>query len=839
MDQVARLPLGGRRFQPLSRTIMLTAPHDLSAAAFRLQVRETPNAPGAPLVDLRTVGDPEAEGIIVLRSEERGRSFRTTIAIRVAEATMAALPYFGEQGDDVVLAYDLQVTPVGGDRSVWLEGEFWALAAVSGADGASDPGGLPGVPQQRPNFGGSAQFQIGTSIVEVTVSGAAGPAGRDAATPDRVDITATQGQTRFPAEGDFSDPKYAFSYTDAAVIELNGEELGLIDFTAPGGVAPIVLTSGADAGDIFTVHSFKLVGPDPSTALDRFMFSIGKSARQKMSEQIALDDAWQRNDPDHNNALASLMSDGYRRLLLPGTRFGGLDKSGDYYLDCGAWTNPEVATGGPNDFDLLNSSPGNVRSGTFLEGDGPRSTRIYNRGKGYILMGNSRSGDPNDNLADIGARRVGFYGSVETNGFVENNHLCAFAGVTGLTFELCGFFGWQGDALYVSHGFKPTDVAQNFDLRVMSSLFDGILKQNRNAISAESIARMWVAYSTFMRMTLPGMPGPIDIEPLRNTGADQANTIKLLFNAFRDFTGAAMTGNLGPPDHYAGRLDILMQGNTIEEGVLGFDVNGGVTPATIAGQANDHNIQILHNHLRKVSKPMRLRGACGVEYRGNQHEEVDAILLGNLEGYASRRVTIDENRWLRGGLETGATLLHDDTTIDCSFSRNELVDCGLRSVGASVAIIGRKGDVELRVNDNRVSDPNKRLAAFAAMGNEVGVISPKSEKTGNQFPDGAPPSAGNFNPPPPVRGVLAKYVSDQQEVIQPGQAVPHDVPCPGATIGMTFRAYFPARQPSATDLYITSGVCRAANVVRFAIENVGTVAMTIATGTTLLGVEEA
>ncbi|MBB4152895.1 hypothetical protein GGQ80_000783 [Sphingomonas jinjuensis] len=832
---MARLPLGGRRYQDLVKTIVFTGPTDLSGAAMRLQVRATPGAPGAPLVDLQAVGSAALEGITILRVETEGRRFRTTVQIRVLEATMRGLGAPAEIGGDAVLAYDLQVTPVGGEKAVWLEGEFWVLAAVTGAGGAPAGGDVGGMPRPRPDFGTAvATFQIGAATLAVQIGPGAGPRGQDAAPPGRIDITATQGQTRFPAVGDFS--QFGFAYDDAAVIELNGQGLVPIDFSAPGGAAPIVLTVGADAGDVLTVHSFKLVGADPATGLDRLFFSIGKSARQKLREGIALDDARQSNDDDHNNALASLMDDGYRRIRLPGTRLGGLDKSGDYLLACNAWTNPEAAAGG---FDALISSRGNVRSDTFLEGDGPRVSRIYNRGLGYALMANSLSGDPKDNLTNIGARRVGFYGAVEALGFAENNHLVAFAGVTGLTFDHCGFYGWQGDAIYDAHGFKPTDTAQNFDLRVVGCLFDGILKQNRNAISAESIAGMWVAFCTFLRMTLPGMPGPIDVEPLRTTGSDQAAAIKLLFNRFRDFTGSAMTMNLGPPDHYSAGLDVLMQGNTIEDGVLGFDVNGGVTPATIGAEKSDHNILVRDNHLRRVSKPMRLRGACGLDYRGNQHQDVDAILLGNLEGYANRRVTIDENRWLRGGLETGAVLLHDDTTIDCSFSRNELVDCGLRQTRASVLVIGRKGDVELRLNDNRVSDPDQRVAAFAAMGNQIGTISPRSEKSGNRFPDGQPPSAGNFNPPAPVRGVVATYVSDQQEVIQPGQAVPHDVPCPGATVGMTFRTYFPARQPSATDLYITSGICRVTNVVRFAIENVGTVAMTIAAGTTLLGVEEA
>ena len=179
MDQVARLPLGGRRWQPYVKTLRFSGV-DLTGADLRLQVRLYRNAPGQPVIDLVTVTNGNAEGLRLVSVEMVDDRPVSTVAIKINETTIEGLVFLGEAGDDTVLAYDLQITPVGGYKQVWVEGEFWVLAAVTGADAAElgeiGGGARPG--RTRPSFAaGSSTFQVGDSVVVLNLGPAPAPPG--------------------------------------------------------------------------------------------------------------------------------------------------------------------------------------------------------------------------------------------------------------------------------------------------------------------------------------------------------------------------------------------------------------------------------------------------------------------------------------------------------------------------------------------------------------------------------------------------------------------------------------------------------------------------------------
>ena len=201
MDKTARLPLGARRWQRFAKTFSIRGV-DLTGADLRMQLRLYPNAPGAPLVDLLTVANGNAQGLRLVSVAMDGDVPVSTIEAVINETTIEELPFAGEAGGDTVLAYDLQVNPAGGYKAVWIEGEFWVLAAVTGADGAPDTGTMyDGTRRARPNFTpGTTMFQIGDSIVDVTIGGGSGPKGDDGkdAVIRRVDFDVPAGgQDRF------------------------------------------------------------------------------------------------------------------------------------------------------------------------------------------------------------------------------------------------------------------------------------------------------------------------------------------------------------------------------------------------------------------------------------------------------------------------------------------------------------------------------------------------------------------------------------------------------------------------------------------------------------------
>ncbi len=656
------------------------------------------------------------------------------------------------------------------------------------------------------------------------------------AIPQRVEFEASVGQTRFPASGDFSDLDPPFIYVGRPlVVEVNGITVPSEDYNAPGGVEPIIFSTPMLGGETVTFYSFKLDGGElTDVSAKNLRFSIGKSVHQKLTEGISLDDGRSANDDDDNIILAEKMDDGYRTIRMLANK-GSAD--GVYRL----WTAPWINAQPDDGFDDLVSSPGNLMPGTRLIGDGQARTIVETLGKGYAFMFNSRSGDPEDNARDLLFQDLTIRGVSETQGFLEPEHLVALAGVTNPNFIRVAFEGFRGDGCYLTHGFKPDDVALNFAATFFDCLFDGKGRANRNAISAESIDGLRVLYSRFVDCTQSGMPGPIDLEPLNNTDVDQARALEIIGNVFDGYNGAAVTLNMGDPERYALPPSARILHNTMRNGTLGLDIYGGMNATALAAVGRTMGVTVAHNRIENVSKPLRFRGAHGVTVVHNEFEDVDAILLGNLEGLGNRKVIIDHNSFTRSGLTTGATLLHDDSSIDCSFSDNMLDDSGLRTGQTSIAILGRDGNVGLRVNRNRVSDPNSRLLAFAIMGSGIDTISPRSQKVGNELPFGALPVADNFNPPRPALGLSAnlEITGGGPATIAPGGKYAFDTTLAGATLGKKFNAsiqlYLNNLSPGGRPIIGVS--VTQVNVVSCAIFNAGTANLTLPSGT-IIKIEE-
>jgi hypothetical protein len=89
---------------------------DLSAASFWLQVRLVPDAAGSALINLvnAPAGSPGISAVL--------SGSDTIVTIRIHEASLEALTLSTDP--DLALSYDLQIEPLGGDREVYLAGQF-------------------------------------------------------------------------------------------------------------------------------------------------------------------------------------------------------------------------------------------------------------------------------------------------------------------------------------------------------------------------------------------------------------------------------------------------------------------------------------------------------------------------------------------------------------------------------------------------------------------------------------------------------------------------------------------------------------------------------------------
>jgi hypothetical protein len=843
MQQVARLALGARRWQPYLKTFRF-AGVDLTGAALEMQIRLYPNAPGSPLVDLDTVTDSNAQGVRLLGVEEVDGVPVSTVSIKINETTVEALPFAAEAGDDTVLAWDMQVTQAGGYKEVWAEGEFWVLAAVTGA-GTVPLGAAPGGGEQlrRPSFhSGTIPFQIGDTEVTLQIAGGVGPKGdpgQEAAPAARVDFLAVQDQTTFPVTGNLEALDPPFHWDEAGVVELNGQEISpLSDYTAitvDGGIA-IQLAEGVDAGDTVTLHAFQLTGMENGSILKRASFSIGKSGYQKLTEIIALDDAREANADYDDDALAQLISDGFRRIRLRAAQ--GTGTSGEYQFDVDPWITPPVG----DDFSASVEAPGNLVSGIELFGDGMGADPAYNthvvsHGANMVFIYNSLSDDPNDNAEDMALRTMRIIGKAETLPHSEFTHLVAAHGFTRFALDRVAMFAGQGDGFFGSMGFRNDGVRYNRDFLATGCHFDGVVKKGRNAISLEAIDRARILGSYFARWSTADHPGAIDIEPI-DRPEYEARGITIAGNTFEDYNNAAVVLNLGRPTIFAVPTGIVrVFDNTMRDGRVGVDAFGGWNRADDLATLVRHRVQVFANDMERVIYPLRAEGMAGLDFHHNEVTDFETFLIGNDSTFSGQNfvnigLKVEDNTLTRGGVDAVWTQAND--TIDCSISRNTLIDCGDPDAETPVSygFLARRGEIGMRVNDNRVRETQgPRLAAFAVQTDEDAVIGASSQKSGNEFPDGAPPVADTFTPTTQPRGAYGNEVLTG-DTIAAGASVFHDVTVQGAVKGQKFSVNLDTFL-GPDDRLLTDAFSRDIGVVRAVLFNAGSSSITIPSGAVL------
>ena len=142
----------------------------------------------------------------------------------------------------------------------------------------------------------------------------------------------------------------------------------------------------------------------------------------------------------------------------------------------------------------------------------------------------------------LSVKNISFYGiefkmDVVTNGFDELMHCICATGTSGLFVDHCKFTGFMGDGIAVCQLRSITTSYQEYNQNFIcqNSIFDGINKNNRQAISIYYCDGFTIQDNTFKNTTRPDMPGCIDIEPNVTTltnrcGLIQRNTFNNIGN---------------------------------------------------------------------------------------------------------------------------------------------------------------------------------------------------------------------------------------------------------------------------------------------------------------------
>lgn len=131
MAMTARLDLSVWRNDDVYETQLRVKGLDLSAATLRAQIRLAPDTPGAPLVDLATVANGNAEGIRVASVVVEDGVTVSNLRIRLNKSTRQGLPYSGELGDAARLAWAFSI-----DGRTRIVGDVIILAHALDSDAA-------------------------------------------------------------------------------------------------------------------------------------------------------------------------------------------------------------------------------------------------------------------------------------------------------------------------------------------------------------------------------------------------------------------------------------------------------------------------------------------------------------------------------------------------------------------------------------------------------------------------------------------------------------------------------------------------------------------------------
>lgn len=146
MIQAATLPLVGNRWTPFVYSIAIYG-KVLLGASVAMEVRLTFDTPGEPLLSISTSNGilfPYVGSDTVANHIAAGRILAvpkgmaaddnldlSLIKLSIPEASMEAMPFPPERGDDAVFRYDIVVAPSGGTEEVWFRGTFTVRAGAT------------------------------------------------------------------------------------------------------------------------------------------------------------------------------------------------------------------------------------------------------------------------------------------------------------------------------------------------------------------------------------------------------------------------------------------------------------------------------------------------------------------------------------------------------------------------------------------------------------------------------------------------------------------------------------------------------------------------------------
>ena len=189
-------------------------------------------------------------------------------------------------------------------------------------------------------------------------------------------------------------------------------------------------------------------------------------------------------------------------------------------------------------------------SNVFIYGDGLNSAlQMIDRtnptlypysGSGIITFYSSSNASYCGYLKFINFTLIGDSSTVNTyNPSTDQfQHLISLNGVSNVLIESTSLRGMAGDGIYLGYGQLGVDSRNNINIKIRNNTIDGLNYKNRNGISVVSGSNIIIEENSFLNISDPSMPGPIDIEPDDSPITLSVNNVTVVKNTFYSTNGA-------------------------------------------------------------------------------------------------------------------------------------------------------------------------------------------------------------------------------------------------------------------------------------------------------------
>ena len=236
--------------------------------------------------------------------------------------------------------------------------------------------------------------------------------------------------------------------------------------------------------------------------------------------------------------------------------------------------------------------------------------------------------DPATNLKNITIKNLNLEKPNAT--WFEQSHLINIESCTNLTIENCSFKGWSGDAICFGSLAAPDlgSWLQSWieNVTIKNCIFDGVNKNNRQAISGFTGKNINIYNNTFKNTTRSDMPGAIDFEPEYTWCVLENITIQNNFFYNVDGSVGVITVANGQPIPCK---NIVIQNNTIENFPVGHAIFLQNTNPLNANEPN--NVFVQGNKIKNGKRFICINGMHTTLISDNVIEEVNySSLLGEM-----------------------------------------------------------------------------------------------------------------------------------------------------------------------------------------------------------------